>query len=82
VLKVLHYIHAGSWSDVGKTPHLLNLYEYGSDQSFATVRAAGNHLLDSEVGCKDMVAEKISLYLPDIEYQSFNPGLGPSLLFM
>ena len=66
MLEVPHYICVGSWGNAGKTTHLLQLYENGSDQSFATVRAAGNRLLEREVDCKDMVAEKISLYLPDI----------------
>ena len=82
VLKELHYIRVGSWGNAGKTPRLLHLYEYGSGQSFVRVRAAGNHFLESEVGCKDVVAETISLYLPDIKYQLFNPELVPSLLFM
>jgi hypothetical protein len=82
VLKELHFIPVGSWGNAGKSPRFLHLYEYGSGQSFARVRAAGNHLLESEEGCKDVVAETISLYLPGIEYQSFNPGLVPSLLFM
>jgi len=75
-------MRVGSRGIAGKTPRFLRLYEYGSNQRFATVIAAGNHLFESDVGCKDVVGEKISLYLPDIEYQSFNPGLVPSLFFM
>ena len=71
----------GSWGKAGKTPHLLLLYGNGSGQSFARVRASGNHSLENEVGCTDVVVKVISLYLPDVEYQSFNAGVVPSVLF-
>jgi hypothetical protein len=82
VFKEQHHICVGSLDNGGKTPRLLHLYENESDYSFARVRAADSHSLESEVGCKDVIAETISLYLPDIQYQLFNPALVSSLLML